>query len=67
MGEDGRGGKPYPNIPPLFGILISARLCTLHELRTIYTFADAMYIYEAYMVPKYNEWREIQASKSKAN
>lgn len=66
MGGEG-GGKGYPNIPPLFGILISARLCTLQELRTIYTFADAMYIYEAYMVPKYNEWREIQAAKRKAD
>lgn len=55
--------KEYPNVPVLFGLLISQRICTLHELRTIYTLEDAMYMYEAIMVPKYNEWREIEANK----
>lgn len=59
--------KAYPNVPALFGILISNRLCTLHELRTVYTFEDAMYMYEAFMVPKYNEWREVNAIQKKAN
>lgn len=58
--------RPYPNIPPLFGLLIAQHVCSLHELRTIYSFADAMYMYEAIMVPKYNEWRDMKAQEAKA-
>lgn len=57
--------KPYPNIPPLFGLLVSLGVCSLNELRTIYTFEDAVWMYEAVMVPKYNEWREIEAGSKK--
>lgn len=58
--------KPYPNVRPLFGMLISRRICTLHELRTIYSLEDAMYMYEALMVPEFNKWREMKAQESKA-
>jgi hypothetical protein len=56
--------KEYPNIPALFGFLIAQHVATLHELRTVYSFADAMYMYEAVQVPKYNEWRETQAQEN---
>lgn len=59
--------RPYPNIPPLFGFLIAQKVATLNELRTVYSFEDAMYMYEAIMVPKYNEWREVKAQENKAN
>ncbi len=67
MDEGAIKPRPYPNIPAIFGLLISKRLCTLHELRTIYSFKDAMYMYEAYMVPKYNEWREYKAYETRGN
>ena len=59
--------KEYPNVPPLFGLLISQGACTLNELRTVYSFADAMYLYEAIMVPKYNEWRETKAQEARGH
>ena len=58
--------RPYPNIPPLFGLLIAQKIATLHELKTVYSYEDAVYMYEAIMVPKYNEWRDMKAQESKA-
>lgn len=64
MGNDRKTiPKPYPNIPPLFGLLVSQKVCSLNELKTIYTFEDAVWMYEAIMVPAYNDWREIEANK----
>lgn len=62
--ESGRT-KPreYPNVQPLLGFLVSQGVCTLYELQTVYSFEDAVWMYEAIIVPKYNEWREIEASK----
>lgn len=66
MGEDNLTvPRQYPNIPSLFGVLISERACTLHELKTVYSYEDAMYMYEAIMVPKYNAWRENKAVQNK--
>lgn len=64
MGRDRKTTpKQYPNIPPLFGLLVSQKVCSLHELKTIYSFEDAVWMYEAIMIPQYNEWREIEANK----
>ena len=57
--------KAYPNIPSIFGVLISQHIATLHELKTVYSYEDAIYMYEALMVPKYNEWMAIERSKAK--
>lgn len=40
----------------LIATLICNHLATLNELKTIYTLEDAMYMYEAWVVPKYNEY-----------
>lgn len=40
----------------LIGQIISSGKATLHELRTIYTLEDAFMIWEADIVPKYNEY-----------
>ena len=64
MGGEGKT-KEYPNIPPLFGVLISQKVATLYELKTVYSYEDAIYMYEAIMVPKYNEWLSIERSKAK--
>lgn len=66
MDESAVPPREYPNIPPIFGFLIAHKVATLHELRTVYSFADSMYMYEAVMVPKYNEWREAKAQENKA-
>lgn len=57
--------KDYPNIPALFGVLISQKVATLHELKTVYSYEDAIYMYEAIMVPKYNEWLSAERAKAK--
>lgn len=58
--------KEYQNIHPVIGVLVANRIATLNELRTIYSMEDAMDMYEAFIIPKYNEWREIQAAQNKA-
>ena len=64
MMDEGRTTtKEYPNVPPLLAFLVAQRVCTLIELKTVYSFEDAVWMYEAVMVPKYNEWRELEASK----
>ena len=55
--------KEYPNIPPLLGFLVAQKVCSLNELKTVYSFEDAAWMYEAVAVPKYNEWREMEANK----
>jgi len=40
----------------LTGQIISSGKATLHELRTVYTLEDAFMIWEADIIPKYNEW-----------
>jgi len=57
--------KDYQNISNLIGTIISARLATLYELRTIYSLEDAMDMFEAYIVPKFNEWKEAKKLESK--
>lgn len=59
--------KDYQNIPALFGVLISQKVATLHELKTVYSYEDAIYLYEAIMIPKYNEWLSMEKSKAKKN
>jgi hypothetical protein len=55
--------KGYQNIHPVIGILIAHRIATLHELKTIYSMEDAMDMYEAFIIPKFNEWRELESAK----
>lgn len=55
--------KGYQNIHPVIGLLIAYRIATLHELKTIYSMEDAMDMYEAFAIPKFNEWRELESAK----
>lgn len=57
--------KQYPNVPPILGLLVSRRICSLNELRTIYSLADAYWMYEAIMVPQYNLWKEQKAQETR--
>lgn len=65
--EDESGYQPreYPNIRGLVGVLIANRVATLYELQTIYSLEDAMDMYEAIAVPKYNEWKSYQIESQK--
>ena len=57
--------KGYVNIGGLIGTLIANKVATLYELQTVYSLKDAMDMYEAIAVPKYNEWKISQIIASK--
>lgn len=40
-------------------------MATLNELRTIYSLEDAMDMYEAYIIPKFNEWKRAKLMEAK--
>lgn len=39
---------------PIFGIIITNKLCTLHELQTIYSYEDALYLLDIVLTNNYN-------------
>lgn len=49
-----RGTVSY-NIVPVFGALISAKMVTLHELRTVYTYHDVLDMYDIICTDNYNQ------------
>lgn len=57
--------KEYVNIGGLIGALIANRVATLYELQTLYSLEDAMDMYEAIAVPKYNEWKRFELASKK--
>lgn len=63
--DGGSKAKDYQNIGGLIGCLVANRLATLNELRTIYSLEDAMDMYEAYIIPKFNEWKSMKMAESK--
>lgn len=65
MEDDGYQAKEYQNINGLVGCLVANGLATLNELRTIYSLEDAMDMYEAYIIPRFNEWKQIKIMESK--
>jgi hypothetical protein len=40
-------------------------MATLNELKTIYSLEDAMIMYEAYIVPKFNEYKANKKAQEK--
>lgn len=46
----------YPNVLPIFATLISKKMATLHELRTIYSYGDCLDMMEIITVDNYNEY-----------
>lgn len=63
--DDTPGAKDYQNLDGLIGTLISSHMATLNELKTIYSLEDAMDMYEAYIIPKYNEWKAMKQAEQK--
>lgn len=45
----------YPNVPRVIGVLISARMTTLHELDSVYSLNDAYDLWEILRVDNYNQ------------
>lgn len=50
----GRKGASYKNVSKLIGTLISKRLATLHELKTVYDLEDAYNLLEVLLVDESN-------------
>lgn len=57
--------KNYVNIGGLIGALVANRVATLYELQTVYSLEDAMDMYEAIAIPKYNEWKQYRILESR--
>ena len=54
----------YPNVSGLIGTIITHKLATLYELQTIYSYEDALDMYEVICVNNYNE-RQILKHQQK--
>ena len=52
--DDGRQWAEYVNLDPSLGIVISAKLATLHELKTIYNLEDLYNLLEVCAVDRHN-------------
>lgn len=63
--DDTPGAKDYQNIDGLIGSLVANRMATLNDLKTIYSLEDAMDMYEAYIIPRYNEWKAMKQTENK--
>lgn len=63
--DDSPGAKDYQNIDGLIGSLVANRMATLNELKTIYSLEDAMDMYEAFIIPRYNEWKAMKQMENK--
>lgn len=50
----------YPNVSGLIGTIITHKLATLYELQTIYSYEDALDMYEVICVNNYNERQIIK-------
>jgi hypothetical protein len=55
--------EDYRNVDGLIGKLIASGRATLQELRSIYTLEDALTMWEAVVVPEYNEYMAVEAMK----
>jgi hypothetical protein len=49
----------------MIGGLVMARLATLRELQTVYSYADALDLQEILVVRNYNEWVAGEEARSK--
>ncbi|MBR2505364.1 MAG: transcription elongation factor GreA [Bacilli bacterium] len=47
----------------LIGQIIAEKVATLHELKTVYTLEDLYIMFEAIIVPKYNEYIAVEEIK----
>lgn len=60
-------GKDYRNIDPIIGLLVNEKVATFKELKTEYTLEEALMMYEAVIVPKYNEYMAQKRANEKAS
>lgn len=45
----------YINLSVIIGGLVSSRICTLHELQSVYSFEDALNLWEVLSIDGYNK------------
>lgn len=50
-------------LPLIFGTIISKRLATLNEIRTIYTYQDCLDLLDIAYVDNYNNFLAIESSR----
>lgn len=55
----------YINLSALIGSLVSSRICTLYELQTVYSFEDALNLWEVLGVDAYNREQEQKRQADK--
>ncbi len=55
------------NVPKICGALVSARMATLAELKTVYTLEDAFMLFEILQIQNYNDWVIQAQSKEEIN
>lgn len=51
------------NLSPLVAAAVSHHLASLHELQTIYSYADLLDMAEVIRVKNYNEWWAMEDAK----
>lgn len=58
----------HKNLPPIFTAIITNKLATLYELRTVYYYEEALNLYELILVNNYNEmtYNEIKRLEAEA-
>lgn len=47
----------------MVGLVVSAKLATLHELQTVYSYRDLLDLAEIAMVTGYNEWAAMESAR----
>ena len=61
-GED-RNWEKFPNVSALFAVLITKKYATLHELQTVYSYEDALDMYEIAYINSINEDKANERSR----
>lgn len=49
----------------MVGLVLSAKLATLHDLQTVYSYRDLLDLAEVAMVTGYNEWAVMESAKDR--
>ena len=56
----GKHWQEYPNVRNIIAVIVSRRLASLHELQTVYSYEDAMDLYEVAYINGMNEEKAWQ-------
>ena len=59
VGRGRGGGLDYLNLTQTIGALVSSRICTLHELQTVYGLEDAFNLLEVVNTDAFNRSKAV--------